>query len=214
MRLAFALLVVVAVAAYASPAKADGYYFTEAVGGAKISDQLSRYAGNGGFNARIAIGRRSGSWAIEGWLSGLAAPGDDSRYGAPAEGTYDDHPGGATLMSYGVDVKYIKSIAKPLEVYLRGGISHGETQRVLEGYAGRGFGVGAGIAVKGKVSALGFLAWPLFFTKWGPRITGALYLENGVDVFRLHRNGDIRDHRAVDARVSRLLFGFALGSDF
>ena len=43
-------------------------------------------------------------------------------------------------------------------------------------YGGRGLGVGAGIQLKGKVPAIGFLFFPLFFADWGPKVTAALFV--------------------------------------
>ena len=82
---------------------------------------------------------------------------------------------------------------------------------LAQGYAGNGLGLRAGAQVKGKVPVIGFLAWPLFFTGWGPKVTAALFLDNSIDVYRLH---DRYGSRAVDAQLSSLTFGFAVGTDF
>jgi hypothetical protein len=80
----------------------------------------------------------------------------------------------------------------------------------LDAFEGRGLGVGAGIQLKGKGSVLGLLWWPLFFTNVGPKMTAALWLDSGYEFYRLH--GD--RPTAIDAQLSTLTFGFALGSDF
>jgi hypothetical protein len=210
------LLVVLALAFVAPSARADGFYFTESLGGARVDDQLADHMGNGGFTARVALGIRRGPWAIEGYFSAIgsseqAREFDDGGNPIRPNGDYNRY---ASLMMYGADLKYIKPIAPHLDVYLRGGLSHGETDGVLAGYGGRGYGYGAGIQLKGKVSAWGLLCWPLYFIKYGPKITGALYVDAGSDVVRLHARDDVRHGASVDAHLSHLMMGFALGSDF
>lgn len=68
----------------------------------------------------------------------------------------------------------------------------------------------AGNSAKGKVRALGFMFWPLFFSGIGPKVTAAVYVDNGYEFYRLHRSGD----RSIDAQLTNLTLGFAVGSDF
>jgi hypothetical protein len=96
-------------------------------------------------------------------------------------------------------------------VYLRGSAMVGGLDRAgFDSFEGRGLGVGAGVQLKGKGSVLGLLFWPLFFTNVGPKMTAALWLDSGYEFYRLH--GD--RPTAIDAQLSTLTFGFALGSDF
>lgn len=189
-------LVAVVVLASATSARADGFYYFEGLGGTKVHDELSSYM-TSGVNIRAGLGMRRHEWAYELYFSGNM---NSSFYG---EHTSD-------LMSGGLDIKYIQPVAPHLEVYLRGSAMLGGGTQALEGWNGRGLGAGAGIQLKGKGSVLGLLWWPLFFTHVGPRMTAALWLDSGYEFYRLH--GD--KPTAIDAQVSTLTLGFAVGSDF
>lgn len=190
-------------------ARADGFYYTESVGGTKIKDELGNHV-DSALRVRISLGTRQGSWALEAWLAGDISLelADGDRY------SYRNHD--ASLMQYGLDLKYLQPLSEHFEVYLRGSMSRAVTDHMhgLDDYAGRGLGVGAGIQVKGKVRALGFLAWPLFFTGWGPKVTAALFIDDGYDFYRLHKHGDLQNGAAIDAQLTHMTFGFAVGSDF
>ena len=196
MRLFF---VAALLAASATSAAADGFYFTEGFGGTRIGDELGEHAG-GGMRLRISLGARlAARWAVEGWVAGMI----------PASSYLDSST--PSLTTYGLDLKYINPITEHVDLYLRGTISRGQLSApVWDGYAGRGLGAGAGISAKGKVRALGFLFWPLFFTKVGPKVTAAVFLDSGYEFYRLHREGNA----SLDAQVSNLTLGFAVGSDF
>src|SRR5207244_10566540 len=107
-------------------------------------------------------------------------------------------------------LKYLAPLSAHFDAYLRGTISAGVADGALEGYEGRGLGFGAGVQLKGKVRALGFLWWPLFFTGIGPKVTAALYLDDGYEFYRLHGPAPV----AVDAALTHMTLGFAVGSDF
>jgi hypothetical protein len=176
-------------------ASADGYYFTEGVGGADIHDQVGQVLPSA-FRVRISVGERTGPWAVEAWFAGLMSNDLLSR---------------TELDTYGVDLKYVQPMSRHLEVYVRGTMSGASGQGALEGMSGRGLGFGAGIAVKGKVSPWGLLWTPLFWlVRTGPKITGSLWLDDGYEFYRLH--GD-RPY-TLDAQVSHITLGFGLGSDF
>lgn len=192
----------------ASSASADGFYATESVGGTRVKDELAARF-DGGLRVRLSVGWRHKRWALEGWVARDIATTDE-RTGAPA-GTAIDQP--PSLFTYGFDLKYIRPVAHHLEVYLRGTIGHGFMCGILEDYSGRGAGMGAGVQLKGRVRALGLLAWPLFFTGVGPKVTAALFIDDGVDFYRLHAGGDLHA-TAIDAQLSHLTFGWAVGSDF
>jgi hypothetical protein len=171
---------------------------------------------------RFAAGVRRKNWAFEGWIAGDMA---DSRTGggsAPEPGVACRGTGGSTgcgepspstdsqaaMISYGVDVKYLRKVSRRIELYLRGSIGHGHTDG---NYSGTGVGIGAGVQLKGKVPAIGFLFWPLFFTGWGPKVTGAVFIDHGVDLYRLQSRDEAS---SMDARLSHLTIGWAVGSDF
>jgi hypothetical protein len=101
-------------------------------------------------------------------------------------------------------------------VYVRGSAGYGWADGNLSGYSGRSLGFGAGVQVKGKGSVLGLLAWPLFFlVNKGPMMTAALYLDEGYDFYRLHDSTSAGGNRtAVDAQLTHVTFGIALGTDF
>jgi hypothetical protein len=207
MRLA--LVVVALVAALGQSAAADGIYVTESFGGADVKDDLGSTIESTG-RVRLSLGVRRGAWALEGWFAADFAT-SSSRDAVDEYGYYDS----AAIGYYGLDLKHMFPVSKHVELYLRGTASHG----FIEGgryddYGGRGLGVGAGVQLKGKVPALGFLAWPLFFTNWGPKVTAAVFADTGYDFYRFHRDNDIEHGASVDGQLSQLRVGFAVGSDF
>lgn len=187
------------------PAHADGIYFAESFGGAKIENELGQYS-DGGARIRWALGYRAKRLSLEAFL-GLDLP-------AEADVAADD----PELMTYGLDAKYAFPLAGRLEIYLRGSMSRMEidTSR-LAGYGGRGLGFGTGIQIKGKAPLLALLYPPAALVclipnackKMGPRATVALFVDQGYDFYRLHGPG-----QAIDAEVTRWTLGFAVGSDF
>ena len=191
----------------ASPAAADGVYVRESFGGSSVHGELAA-AMDSALSAHLAGGYRRGRWAIEGFIAEDWFAGDEHG------GTVDPH----SLTSLGVTLKYLQPISMHWEIYLRGNASHAWLDHATD-EGGRGLGAGAGIQVKGKIRVISLLLLPLLSSDWGPRlsaakITAALFADAGADFYRLHRNDDLDDRRAIDASVNRLSIGFALGSDF
>jgi hypothetical protein len=116
------------------------------------------------------------------------------------------------LTMWGVDLKYFAPIAQHLEGYVHGSMSSARADGGLEGYAGRGLGGGAGIQLKGRVRALGFLAWPLFFAPWGPKVAASLWLDTSYEMYRLHAPGPAPGP-SIDGQLTHVTFGFSIGSD-
>lgn len=199
-------ILVLVILALASPARADGLYFTESLGGTDVKDQLGDYMSSA-FHFRVGVGMRTGRFAIE------------AHAGAHLDASQEPVAGeGYALATYGLDLKYVQPvIANRLEIYLRGGLRYAlleDESGYLANYAGRGLAGGAGIQLKGKVRALGFLAWPFFFLKIGPKITGALWLDADGSFYRLHPNGRQDATPSIDAKLTTISGGFAVGSDF
>lgn len=190
-------IVALVVVASVGSARADGFYFSEGIGGTRVHDEMAAYM-PGAFRLKVGIGMRHHQWAYEAWFAGNINTDIDS-------GNRD-----SDLTTGGLDLKYLQPIAPHLEVYLRGSAMVGAGSQALEGWQGRGLGVGAGIQLKGKGSVLGLLWWPLFFTNVGPKMTAALWLDSGYEFYRLHGDKPV----AIDAQLSTLTFGFAVGSDF
>jgi hypothetical protein len=201
------VIAAVVAAATAGPAAADGFYFLEGFGGSSFGDEIALQDDvvDGAMNIRGALGRRMGNVAVEVWLKAeipmteLTVIGDGA--GAPRLG--DD------LVAYGLDLKLIQPISRRWSVYARGGLS-----RMMDtdsGYAGRGLGATAGIQVAGKVPALGYLWWPLFFLAKdvGPKVHSGLWFEIGHSFYRLHGPGP-----SIDARITSWTLGFSVGQDF
>lgn len=213
MRRALLLVLAAVMAVPATPASADGIYFTESFGGANIKDELGERI-DSAVKFRVSVGVRRRRWAVELWGGGYLAekqvPGCE-LCDRPDYYTYET----AGLGAYGLDLKYIEPLSRHFEVYLRGGPSAAVVDGAgLDGYAGRGLGFGAGAQLKGKVRALGFLWWPLFFTGVGPKVTASLWADAGYDFYRLHRGGKLEAVPAIDAKVTSMTIGFAVGSDF
>ncbi len=200
-------LVVLAIVLANTTARADGFYFTESVGVSLPRGDLEPYVIQP-MKVRLAVGARWRFLAIEPWMSADMQFDRDGAFkgligGEPPEGTSD-------LATYGVDAKVVGRIEKHLSVYVRGGPSIASANGALAGYTGYGVGASAGIAISGRVRALGFLWAPLFFVKRGPFITGSLYLDQGFDFYRLKMAGA----PDIDGRVGHVSIGFSLGSDF
>lgn len=207
-RLVAAAVVVLA----ASPAAADGVYFTEALGGTDVDNELAASMSEA-IRFRIAGGVRRGNIAVEASF-GAHFDVDGSVGPVTAGDARSDYQVADALTTFGVDVKYLQPLDRHVELYLRGSASYAMLDGDAHGYAGRGLGVGAGAQVKGRVRALGFLFWPLFFANVGPKITAAAYVDAGYDFYRLHPGGDRGARPAIDAELHTVTVGFAIGSDF
>jgi len=209
-RLGIAALVLVSVVlASRGAARADGLYFTEAFGGTRFDNELAGYQ-EGAVHLHVGGGYRASRISFEVWF-GL----DDSDSGWDSR-TPDP-------VTYGMDLKYAAPISKHVELYARASVSRMEIDDgILAGYGGRGLGVGTGAQVKGKVPYVTMLYPPLMIIcavsdvcergKLGPRGTVALYVDQGYDFYRLHR--DYQSFGAIDAEARRWSIGFAFGSDF
>ena len=203
-------LLVILACLSAPAASADGFYFTESFGGSDVKSELAAYIPSA-VNVRVALGMRHGAWALE------------THFGAQIgneEGTApDDRPAWDrfnALNVYGLDLKYIQPMSKHIDAYLRGGLLYGymDDDSPIDGYSGRGLAGGAGLQLKGKIRALGFLCFPFFFLSYGPKITGALWVDASYSFFRLHPEGNQDATPAIDAKIMSLSGGFAIGSDF
>jgi hypothetical protein len=196
-------LLVILACLWAGPARADGFYFTESFGGSDVKSDLAAYIPSA-VHVRIALGMRSGAWALETHIGAHIGNGQGT---AP-----DDRP----RWTYGLDLKYIQPMSKHFEAYLRGGLRYGSMDdgSPIDSYSGRGLGGGAGLQFKGKVRALGFLCFPFFFMNIGPKITGALWVDASYSFYRLHPDGRLDVTPAIDAKITTLSGGFAVGSDF
>jgi hypothetical protein len=204
-RLVASALVALTLAAAAGPARADGHYFSFGAGPSTVGDELGAVSGDGG-RIRMAIGHRFGAFAVEGFV-------------APE---FLDEKADIAGVGYGVDVRYILPLTSGVQGYVRGSMSRltlhdegWESGAALGGAderSGRGLGGGVGLQLRGKVRALGFLYWPFFFLPLGPKTSAAIYIDHGVDFYRLHDTSGRTD--ALDAKLTRLTIGFNVGSDF
>lgn len=212
-------LVVAAIVTSPLAARADGVYFTESFGPGAIRGPLSSEMDSTTFRIKAAAGLKMGNWALEPFvaadLTGLDTP---DAFDSPS------------LTSYGIDLKRLVPVTEHLSVYVRGSMSHiafpdqspccyvdllpTGNYGNRYGYGGRGLGVGVGAQLSGKGSVFGLLAWPLFFlVKDGPQMNAGIYVEDSYDYYRfLPPAGSYGS--SVDASITRLTFGIAVGSDF
>ena len=200
-------------AATSAPALADdGLYFSQSLGVGMAKGELQPTVGNA-IESRLALGARLHWLAFEAWV--------ESDVQTDREGTLKGFLGGepaagrADLESYGFALRAIAPLyhaptGEKLEGYVRLGPSVVGGTGMLEGYRGMGMGGSVGIALTGKVRALGFLWAPLFFVKKGPMVTGSLFLDQGWDFVRLERD----DAPTLTARVGHVSVGFAVGQTF
>ncbi|HTM19109.1 MAG TPA: outer membrane beta-barrel protein, partial [Kofleriaceae bacterium] len=158
MRLAPIAALLLVCAAPAS-ARADGFYFSEGLGTGEVHGPLGDAFAASGIVGGWSLGRRIDRLAIEANLSLADLAGRRQFAGTQY-----------TAVSWGLRARYLFPVSPHLDFYLRGGLDR--TELVLVGfqdraggaaYGGRGLTYGAGAQVKGKVRALGFLFWPLFF---------------------------------------------------
>lgn len=191
----------------AAAAHADGFFYEETFGAAATRGDERAVLGNL-LHVRLGVGFRLGNWSLEPWFGSdvtLDRRGETLGVfgGTPA-------PGRADLSTMGLDVKYATPRDHGLSVYLRGGPRAVSGEGALAGAAGRGLGVGTGIELVGRVRALGFLWAPLFFLHKGPFVTGALFLDAGVDAYALD-TPERTTHLLTQVTTS---IGFAVGTDF
>ncbi|HUS29304.1 MAG TPA: hypothetical protein VMZ53_12385 [Kofleriaceae bacterium] len=180
MRLAASVALVLA--ALATPARADGFFYGQSYGVSSARSDARPMMGES-LQLRIQMGWRWGNWSVGPWFAGhLAAPREGAKFGVVGgEPAADD----SDFESIGADVRYNAPIREHLSAYVRGGPRIAQGIGALDGYRGAGLGVGTGVQLTGEVRALGFLFAPLFFAKKGPRIHASLYLDQNVDWYRL-----------------------------
>ena len=194
-------------AAAAAPAHGDGYYFEQTMGVASGRGEAGAPL-SVGLHAKLGVGLRRGAVSIEPWIaSDLTFDRDSATLavfgGEPARGHAD-------LTGTGLDVKLSTPIRSGLSLYVRGGPRYATGLGALGGFDGPGFGVATGVALVGRVRALGFLWAPLLFMHKGPFATGAIFLDESVDVYAL--TGPPTGSRAVSIVATDI--GFAIGTDF
>jgi hypothetical protein len=189
----------------ASTARADGYFYEQSYG---ISSARTEAMGVGtALHLRLGFGVRVGKVALEPWMAGdLTFDRVGDTYGIGG----DPAMGHADLTGVGFDARYSESIGHALSIYVRGGPRIGGGTGVLSRYGGPGIGAGTGIMISGRVRALGFLWAPLFWLHKGPKVIGALFLDQGVDYYHLTSGTSA----PIDAPIVSTNVGFAIGSDF
>jgi hypothetical protein len=205
------------IAALAVPAHADerpsGLYFAQSLGVGQAKGDLKETVGNS-IESRLTLGARLRWLAIEGFAESNVQTDREGAFkgflgGDPAEGRAD-------LEMYGFAVRLIAPLYKSptgekLEGYVRFSPSVVGGTGALTDYRGYGLGGSAGIALTGKVRALGFLWAPLFFVKKGPKVTGSLFIDTGWDFVRLESKDEMQ---TLHARVGHVSVGFAVGQTF
>lgn len=195
-----------------TPANADdeGVYFAESFGVGQARGELASTVGNA-LQSKLAVGARVRWLALETWIQANMQTDREGAWKGLAGGEPAD--GRADLEQYGFSVKLIAPMYRAkdslLEGYVRFGPSIVGATGMLESYRGTAFGASAGLQLKGQVRALGFLWAGFFFMKKGPKVTGALFLDQGWDWMKLS-DGE----RTIRARVGHVTVGFAVGSSF
>jgi len=206
-------VVTAALAAGAENARADegGWHVGESIIFGEVSDEAARYFGDSAFGFRLVAGRRVDRWSLEGHLEAMFLSGTGSEY--QSYGAFN----------YGVDARYLFPLSPSLTGYLRGGLSkttaNGDSSwnrpaidivRPDDTYRGRSAEAGLGIQVNGKVRAAGLLYWPLFFAKWGPKVSASAWVDVSRRFTRLHNPyGPTID---MSARIWSI--GFSIGGDY
>lgn len=205
---AFALAASVAAASASGTARADGFFYQQSYG---ISSARGQDAGVLGESLQLRIGL---GWRWKALQFGptfyghMAGRRDDAILGiaggVPEQGDSD-------VEVVGFDARYNAALYRNISVYVRGGPrwAHG-TAGVLDGASGWGAGAGTGVAMTGRVRALGFLFLPLFWSKKGPMITASVFLDHNVELQRMRRD----DGMDVTLPIVGTSIGFGAGSFF
>jgi len=199
MRLAFAAVLLAAATAHA-----DGYFYEQSYG---VSSVRNTSAAGTSLRVRLGFGVKVGEVALEPWM---AADETFDRTGATYGLGGDPAMGRADIAAVGFDAKWTAPLDDGLAIYVRGGPRIGSGTGALSAYAGPGIGAGTGIQITGKVRALGFLWAPLFWLHKGPKVIGALFLDEGVDYYHL----DAGNRAPIDTPIVSTNVGFAIGSSF
>jgi hypothetical protein len=204
MRSGMALLVAALVTAGGS-ARADGFYYQQSYG---ISSARGKDAGVLGesLQLRIGLGWRFGALQVGPTFYGHLAVQRDGAYLGLLGG--DPERGDSDLEVIGADARYNARFHRNISVYMRGGPRYARgTAGVLDDATGPGLGAGTGVAITGKVRALGFLFLPMFWSKRGPMITATLFIDHNVEWYRMR--GD-----TISLPIVGTSIGFGAGSFF
>ena len=210
--MAMRALCLVAVAVLgAHAAHAQGVYFAESFGVGRARGDLEPTVGNA-IQSQLIVGARVQWLALEAWVMSNMQTDRVGAFkgfagGEPVEGRADLGAYGFSLRAY---LPLHRTANEVLEGYVRGGAGIVEGSGALDGYRGPMAGASAGIQLRGRVRALGFLWAPLFFVKKGPKVTGTLFLDQGWDFVRLSK----QQMPTIDARVGHVTIGFSIGSKF
>ena len=188
----------------ASSGRADGLYFTEQIGVARVGGELGHYF-SGGAAAHIGLGVHLYGWAFEGQVGLHALDGRGAFAG-------EQH----TATSWGVGVRRLFPVSPWVRLYARGGLhsvdlGDGWTgDELAAGYSGRALDLGGGIVVAGDVPLVGFLFAPLFFTDIGPKVSAGVWFDVGDRLLSLSKE------RAsdLDGFTCTWLLGFSIGGGF
>jgi Outer membrane protein beta-barrel domain len=198
------LACVALVCAVATPVRGDGYYYEESFGVSSTRADVPSL--DAALRLRLGIGYHFGQISIEPWAAGdLTFERTDSMFGIG--GSPD--AGAADFVQFGADAKYTQLVGEHVGLYVRGGPRFGDGQGSLAHYWGPGIGAGAGIQFSAKVRALGILFAPLFFMNRGPKITAAVFFDQGLDVYWLSTH-----ERTIGMPIVSTNMGFGFGTDF
>lgn len=197
-------LIAAALLLASATAHADGYFYEQSYG---ISSVRGAMGAGTALHIRLGFGVRVGEIALEPWMAGdLTFDRVGDTYGVGG----DPAMGRADMTGVGFDARWAAPIGHAMSIYVRGGPRIGSGTGVLASYAGPGIGAGTGLQISGKVRALGFLWAPLFWLPKGPKVIGALFLDEGVDYYHL----DAGNRAPIDTPIVSTNLGFAIGSDF
>ncbi len=186
-----------------------GWYAGEGFGQTSVSGAGARFFHGDLFAVRAFVGRRHGRWAVDAYAEAALLSG---------AGPLGDRGDIYSVGTFGLSTRYLFPVTDHITTYLRGGLSRmtigggpiwGEGDP-SDRYSGRSIDYGVGIQLQGKVRALGLLYWPLFFTKWGPRVSASVWFDLTDRFARLrHPIGP-----TIDITTRTWTLGFSLGGGF
>lgn len=202
--LAFATLAVTA----SESARADGFFYQQSYGVSSARGDDAGVIGES-LQLRIGLGWRWGALQVGPTFYGhMALFRDNDFYGIGG----DPKPGDSDIEVAGLDARWNARLVDHVSIYLRGGPRYANgTAGVLDGAHGWGFGAGTGVALTGKVRALGFLFLPMFWSKKGPMITASAFIDHNVEWYRMNGGTNQMD---VSLPIVGTSIGFGAGSFF
>ncbi len=129
-------------------------------------------------------------------------------------GTLEVEGTGASLIGWGLRAKRLIPLSRHFQLYGRAGVTENLlTDNSGPDLVGFGFEYGAGAMASFRVRALGFLFWPAFFLRVGPKVNVSLWADLGGELGNMHA-GHNSSSESYNYRTTSASYGLNLGGRF